>query len=134
MNNTALTVLVRQIIVRSLYLAPFWLAFVYIPSPFNILAACLLTIKHKQPSEIQLYEMQVLAKHTVMILARSGTDEDRVNLARMKKAFVFGDEVLHDADIDGSSAKFLVDTLFLVIEGLSIAVMVVFYAVAKTGI
>ncbi len=127
MGSTAIVVIVRQTIVRALYLAPFWLAFLYIPNPFNILAACLLAIKTKLPSDTDLYELQVLAKQAVLILTRGGTDEDRENLEHMKKAFVFGDEVLHDADVDGASAKILVDSLFLMAEGLSVATMVVWF-------
>lgn len=124
MNKMMISVFIRQIIARSLYLSPFWLAYIYIHTPFNILAACLLIIRQKLPSDTDMYELQVLMKQTALILIRNGTDEDRENLERMKKAFTFGDEVLHEADVEGASAKFLVDSLFLVAEGLSIIAMI----------
>ena len=133
MNNTASVVALRQAIARALYLAPFWLAFLYVPAPANILATCLLAIKTKLPSDTDLYELQVLAKQAVMILVRDGTDEDQKGLERMKKAFVFGDEVLHEADIDGASAKLVVDALFLMVEGLSIAAMVAWFILFQVG-
>jgi hypothetical protein len=127
MSVTAISILIRQVIVRSVYLAPFVIGFAFIPPPLNILAACLLVLKSKLPSDTDLYEIQVMAKHTVLMLTRNGNDTDRETVERMKEAFVFGDEVLHDADVDGSSTKFLVDTVFGMIEALAVAVMIIWY-------
>lgn len=127
MNGTNLSVFARQAIVGALYLAPFWLTFLYVPSPFNILAPCLLIIKQKLPSGTDLYEIQVLAKQAVQILARMGTDEDRENVQRIKQTFILGDEAVHSADKDGASAKFFMDTLFHAAEGLSVAAMIVWF-------
>lgn len=127
MNGTMVAVLVRQFIVRTIYLAPFVLGFLYIPSPMNILAACLLVLKSKLPSDTDLYELQALGKHVALMLTRVGTETDRKNMDLMKQAFGFGDEVLHQADVDGASAKFLVDTLFGIIEAVAVVVMVIWY-------
>ncbi|MCB1462403.1 MAG: hypothetical protein H6921_16130 [Sphingomonas sp.] len=127
MNGTAITILIRQAIVRTVYFAPFVLGFLFIAPPFNILAACLLVLKSKLPSDTDLYELQVLAKQAVLILTRGGNDADQKNLDLMKQAFGFGDEILHQADVDGSSAKFLVDTIFGMVEAVAVLVMIIWY-------
>ena len=131
MKSINLSVIIRQTIVGILYLSPFWLAFVYLPHPFGILAPCLLIIKQKLPKDTDIYEIQVLAKQTVLLLTRTGTPEEQEKLDRMKKAFVFGDEVLQQTDADGASAKFLMDALFLTIEGLSIATMIAWFVITQ---
>lgn len=127
LNKTAISITIRQTFVGILYISPFWMSFIYLPDPFNILAPCLLIIKQKLPSGTDLYELQVLAKQAVLILARIGTDEDRENVERIKQTFFLGDEAVHGADKDGASAKFLVDTLFHAAEGLSVAAMIVWF-------
>lgn len=127
MRGTAIAILIRQIIVRTVLLAPFFLAFLFIAPPLNIIAVCLLILKLKLPSDTDLYELQVLSKYCVLILTRSGDETDQQNLVLMKEAFGFDNEVIHQADVDGSAPKFLVDAAFGLIEGLAVAAMVVWY-------
>ena len=128
MNDTGHIVLVRQVIVRTIYLIPFVIGFWFIESPFNILCTCLLVLKSKLPSDTDLFELQALAKHTATIATRGSTESDKENLRKMQQAFVFDDETLHQADMDGSMAKFLVDSAFDIFEALIIAVMIIWYA------
>lgn len=125
MNSTAKIVFIRQIVVRIIYLTPFVLAFLYIQEPLNIISACLLVVKIKLPSETDMYELQVLGKHAALILTRAGNDTDREKMKAMQQTFGFGDEGLHQDDIAGASAKFLVDTIFGVIEAVVLVVMII---------
>ena len=129
MNNTAIIVIIRQFIVRSIYFVPFVLGFLFIHPPFNILAACLLVLKSKLPSESDLYELQVLGKHVALILTRAGNDTDKENFNLMKQTFTFGEEVLHQADVDGGPAKNLVDDIFGIVEAITVVLMIVWYVV-----
>jgi hypothetical protein len=47
----------------------------------------------------------------------------------MQQAFSFGDEILHQSDVDCSSAKFLVYAIFGLVEAVAVAVMIIQYLV-----
>ena len=126
-SSGGMSIIVRETIARTFYIAPFWLAFLYLPAPFNILAPCLLILKQKLPSSTDLYELQVLSKQALITLSRLGTDEDRERFDRIKKAFIIEDTALDDADVDAGMPKFLMDTIFSTLEGISIAAMIVWF-------
>jgi len=129
MSSTSSIVLVRQVIIRTIQLAPFVLGFLYIPVPFNVMVPCLLALKIKLPSETDLYELQVLGKHIALIATKCGNEADRENMNLMKQTFGFSDELLHQADIDGSGAKFAVDLVFGLIEAIGLLVMILSFLV-----
>lgn len=132
MNSILVVTLVRQIIVRSIYLSPFILGYLYIESPFNIIVACLLVIKSKLPNDTDLFELQTLGNYSASILARAGSDTDRENMELMKKTFGLEDKPIHQNDMDGSTSKFLVDTFFGIVESVTILIMIVWYTIRIT--
>lgn len=113
--------LIRQILVRAVFVIPFVLAWIAAEGLPEIFALCLFAIKLRLPDKTQLYEISTVSRFSAQRISTLSEAEDQYGL--LSEAFVFPDEVIDQRDVMFGGGKIKLDLAIDLLEHLAFFVM-----------